>query len=407
MELKNNYTFVKLLRREFIRFFRNPTLVSVFFGAPILYGLLFGWVYQSGNVVKTPIILVDKDNTPLSNQLAEMLQESDGVHIIRRNNDNVHVQNEMIVSNAAALVEIPERFEANVLQKRYTEVNTYINMTNFVTGSAASKAIQKVLGTLSAGIQIKTLQRRGIPASAASTQFEPFKANFLTLFNTSGNYLLYMWPGLLSIVLQQVLLLAMAISFAGEYRNEHFTKKFLSRVRHPSGVILVKVIPFWILSVITIGAYYLLHQYFHVPIPQNISLFLCLLTVYIMSISFMGIFVSVILPSELKATQVLVIFSAPAFIIAGFTWPTMSMPSGIQMLANTLPSTPFLQALKILLLEKGSWQNVRPCMSHILVLLGIYAILSYVSLKVKVRIDKQRRWRRIKKMKKQAISLAK
>ena len=60
--------FFRLLKREFKLFFSNSTLRTVFFVAPIFYATLLGFVYQSGKVENTPVLVVDRDNTPLSNQ---------------------------------------------------------------------------------------------------------------------------------------------------------------------------------------------------------------------------------------------------------------------------------------------------------------------------------------------------
>ena len=48
-------TFQILLRREFKRIFSNNVLLAIFFGAPVLYGILFGYVYQQAKVVDLPI----------------------------------------------------------------------------------------------------------------------------------------------------------------------------------------------------------------------------------------------------------------------------------------------------------------------------------------------------------------
>lgn len=93
-----------------------------------------------------------------------------------------------------------------MLQKKYPELNVYVNTGNVLTANFASKALQLTIGTFSAGASIKGLQKMGMPAVKAATQYEPFKTNYITLFNTTSNYLIFMWPAMLAVVLQQVIL---------------------------------------------------------------------------------------------------------------------------------------------------------------------------------------------------------
>jgi len=51
--------FLELIQREFKLFFNNKVLLMLFLGAPVLYGILVGHVYQQGKVTEIPVIVVD------------------------------------------------------------------------------------------------------------------------------------------------------------------------------------------------------------------------------------------------------------------------------------------------------------------------------------------------------------
>lgn len=376
--------FFRLLKREFKMFLGNSTLRTVFFLAPVLYATLIGFVYQSGKVENIPVIVIDKDNTPLSNQLVEMLGDNKSIKILKTLQEPGNINDEVIRKEAAAVVMIPSRFEAEVFQKRYPEVNVYVNTSNVLTANFASKALQLTIGTFSAGVSIKGLQKMGMPAVRAATQYEPFKTNYITLFNTTSNYLIFMWPAMLAVVLQQVILLAMAISFAAEFQRGSFTTEYVGMRRWAFPIMLIKVIPIWLFSILIVCIYYGMHIFFNVPLPQGILNFIWLTAVFVGSVSFMGVFVSILLPDALKATQVLMVIASPAFIISGFTWPLSAMPVFVQFLANIIPLTPFLQAFKILLIQKGSVELTYPYLRHLSILLIIYAVLGWLALKIKL-----------------------
>ncbi|MBC9915340.1 ABC transporter permease [Chitinophaga varians] len=377
--------FFRLLKREFKLFLGNSTLRSVFFLAPVLYATLIGFVYKAGKVENIPVIVIDKDNTPLSAQLVEMLGDNKSIKTLKYLQEPANVNDEVIRKEAAAVVMVPARFEADILQKKYPEVNVYVNTSNVLTANFASKALQLTIGTFSAGVSIKGLQKMGMPAVRAATQYEPFKTNYITLFNTTSNYLIFMWPAMLAVVLQQVILLAMAISFAAEFQRGSFVTEYAGMRRRAFPIMLIKVIPIWIFSILIVSIYYLMHMFFNVPMPEGILSFLWLTAFFVGSVSFMGVFVSILIPDALKATQVLMVIASPAFIISGFTWPLSAMPAFVQVLANIIPLTPFLQAFKILLIQKGSVELTYPYMQHLGILLVTYALLGWLALKIKLR----------------------
>ena len=63
--------FIGLLKLEFKRIFSNSVLMAIFFGAPIGYGILFGYVYQQAKVKDLPIVIVDQDQSPATDKIID------------------------------------------------------------------------------------------------------------------------------------------------------------------------------------------------------------------------------------------------------------------------------------------------------------------------------------------------
>ena len=373
-----------LLKREFRLFFTNRTMLSVFFLAPIFYALLIGFTYQSGKVENIPVILVNHDNTPLSNQVVEMLQDSKTLKILNYIQEPADLKDETIKTEAAAVIVIPERFEAMMLQKKYPELNVYVNTSNVLTANFATKAIQQILGTFAAGAEIKTLQKKGMNFELAKTQFEPFKANYITLFNTTSNYLIFMWPAMMAVVLQQVILLAMAVSFSEEFKRESFIKDFAGKEKYAILVMAIKCLPIWVFANFNILFFYLCSLYFKIPVPENLWNFFLVTAVFVVAATNLGVLVSILVPDALKATQILMVVASPAFIISGFTWPTYAMPEFIKNFTAIIPLTPYLEALKIMVVQNGSDYLTKKYLVHLLILGWVYFILGWIALKIKI-----------------------
>lgn len=350
--------FLALLKREFGLFWSNNILRLLFIGAPILYGVLLGYVYQKGKVTDLPIIVVDEDRSSLSHKAIEMFQDNEILDVVRIKPDSDRLHEEAIALEAACIVKFPKNFEKDVLTRQNPEVITIVNTGNVLTANYASGAIQLALGTLKAGTQMETLRKQGTPEALLASSYEPFKTSFIKKFNRGTNYMYFLWPGVLATVLQQVLLLALALSFASEYEKGTFTE--LTKKTSLLSMIAVKIIPYLIMSFGIWLLYWAFTFWFRIPVNENLGALTLIAGVFVLSVSFIGILVSIVIPNQLKATEVLMVVATPSFILSGFTWPLSQMPIWVQYVASGIPLTHFLKAFRILLVEGGSFAQTWP-----------------------------------------------
>jgi ABC-2 type transport system permease protein len=376
--------FWKLLTREFKLFGSNSVALLIFIGAPILYSLLIGFVYREAAVKELPIIVVDLDNTPLSNKVIDALDDNQYLKVsdVRYNTGNL--RDALVQNGYHAIVTIPERFEADIQQKRISEIDADINGANMLTANYASTGIQTVLATINAGLEIETLKKKGIPSAIANQQYESFKINITRFFNPSSNYLMFLWPGMLGTIMQQVFLLVLALSFAKEFEDKTFSG-LLKYSKNAWFLILTKSLPYWLLGIalwlpLIRGSFAL----FHVEMIQSLGAFYLVSALFILSLTFMGIAASIIFKTQLKATEVLMIVAVPSFIISGQTWPLAQMPHAIQALAQIIPLTHFLEAFRSLLLYKGTLSDILPQVSWLLGLSIANLAIAYLALRYRI-----------------------
>lgn len=376
--------FLYLIKREFKLFLKNETLRNVFLLAPLAYALIIGFTYQQGKTENLPVIVINHDLSPLSFQVVEMLQDNKNIEVLEYQLEPASIKNEVIKTEAAAVVVIPERFEAHMLQKKYPEINVYVNTSNILTANFASKAIQLVLATFSAGAEIKSIQRKGMNAEIAKMNYEPFKTNYITLFNTSSNYLIFMWPAMMAVVLQQVILLAMAISFSEEFKRDSFIQDFTGKYQYTALVMVIKNLPIWTFSLVNLLVFYGIGKFFMIPMPQNLLYFAITTVLFIVACGNLGVMVSILLPDALKITQILMVIASPAFLISGYTWPRSAMPVFVQAITDIIPLTPYLEAMKILFIQNGESVLTHRYIIHLLILGWIYFLIGWLALKIKI-----------------------
>lgn len=374
--------FGSLIKREFRFFWQNKVLRLLFIGAPLLYGILLGYVYGKGKVTDLPIVVVDEDRSEMSAKAIQMFQDNEVLNIAATLYDQNNLSQIAIDKEATCVVLIPKGFEKKVLTKKYPEIVTIVNTSNVLTANYASTALQICLGTLKAGVQIETLRKQGTPENLVMTQYEPFRTTFIKKYNRSTNYMYFLWPGVLATVLQQVLLLGLALSFASEYENGTF-KELVQKCPSLLKLITIKIVPYLIMSFGLWILYWLFTLWFRIPFFDNLGPLTFVAGIFVIAVCFIGILVSILIPNQLKATEILMVIATPSFILSGFTWPLSQMPFWVQCVADVIPLTHFLKAFRILIIENGDLSQTVSAIRNMILIAVICGIASYVALHFK------------------------
>ena len=375
--------FLKLLRIEFKRIFSNNVLLAIFIGAPIFYGILFGYVYQQAKVVDLPIVIVDQDNSPTSDKIIDAFADNEVLLVSDVRYTPGNILAEMPQKQYAAVITLPTNFEADVLQKRHPEIRVDLNMANILNANTASKNIQSVLMTLNAGIEIEGLKKQGLHPSQALEAYESFKINFNKLYNSTGNYVTFMLPGLLAAIMQQIIFLAMALVFARDFEDGYFGK-LVKESKFSLYHIALKSTPFLLMIPIMWAIVSLFIPYFKIDADIFNFPMLILATLLTLASMCIGMLFSIAIPSQLKATELLMVISTPAFVLSGFTWPTLSFPDAITNMAQYIPLTQFLSAFRKIAFYGGDFSSIKSEINILLLITFIAFIAMVVLLQFKI-----------------------
>lgn len=375
--------FLKLLQVEFKRIFANDVLLAIFFGAPILYGFLFGYVYQQAKVVDLPIVIIDQDRSPTTDKIIDAFGDNEGLLVSDVRYSTGDILAEMPIKQYAAVITFPTNFEADVLQKRHPEIRVDLNMANILNANTASVNIQSVLMTLNAGMEIEALKKQGMHPAQAYSSYESFKINFNKLYNSTGNYVTFMLPGLLGGIMQQIIFLAMALVFSRDFEDGYFGK-LIKESKSSFYHIALKATPFLLMLPLIWLAVGLFFPYFN--IVANVFNFPMLVLVSLLTLASMaiGMLFSIAIPSQLKATELLMVISTPAFILSGFTWPTMAIPSVITNIAQFIPLTQFLSGFRKVAFYGGNLASVKGEIGMLMLITAVAFVAMVILLQVKI-----------------------
>lgn len=376
--------FIHLIKREFRLFFSNNVLRLLFIGAPILYGVLIGAVYQKGKITDLPILVVDQDQSPMSAKFIDMLEETESIEVAAVLPTLNGAKKRAIDDEATVIVNIPRGFTSGIQQNRLPEITIFVDASNTLTSNTALMAVNGVAMTMKAGILIESQMKKGVPEYVATQNYEPFKTTIIKQSIRSGNYLYFMLPGVLLTVFQQVLLLGLALTFAAEYENGTF-KELVRKMPNPFGMLAVKIIPYMIMSVGILLLYWGFSKYYNMVIGGAFWAFSLSTFVFILAVCGIGVLVSIVLPSQLKATEVLMVVATPSFILSGFTWPLSQMPIWVQYIADLIPLTHYLKTFRLLYLNHAGISHIYGSILAMSIIAIVCLSLSAIILHFKIR----------------------
>ncbi|HUH34752.1 MAG TPA: ABC transporter permease [Moheibacter sp.] len=381
-------SFLFLVKREFQLFFQNKVLMVLFIGAPIMYGVLIGSVYKKGTVTNLPIVVVDEDQSPLSKQLIDMFNENEVIYVSDVLNDPMQAHAIAMKREATVVVNIPKNFSSDINYNRSTEMSMFVNTSNTLTSNYAMMAVNVCAATLKAGIQIKAQEKKGVPAYVAAQQYEPFKTTIIKQNFRSGNYLYFMLPGVLLTVFQQIMMLALALSFASEFEKGTFTE-LVKKSSNVFKLILMKITPYLLMSVLIFAMYYGYSVWYRMPLHIEGFTFWGASILFLLAVSFIGILVSAAIPTQLQATEILMVIATPSFILSGFTWPLSQMPEWVIWIANCIPLTHYLHIFRTLVIEQGTADLVSGSIGGLAIIAIVTFALSVVILQLKINKAKK------------------
>lgn len=344
-------TVTQLFLREWKTIFQNKTIKLILFAVPIIYFVLFGFLYSEKKVQELPTVLVNADQSELSQELLRAFDQDQSFSVTSVVGSEAEAMDLIEHEEAVAAVIIPSDLAANLKKGSEAEVMVVIDGSNMMISNTVVRAANTVVKSVSAGVTLKKLEAKGQWGEEGEELFTGIDYRYRVLYNPTFSYMSFMVFGLGGTVLQQMLFLAIAISVAVE--KEAGTWGETMR-RYSFGKLLIgKMTPYLILAMFNLVlTFAILLKGFGIPYYGNPGLLILLGFVFNVVILLVGFAISFFATDQLQATQIAMLIALPSFMLSGYTWPLYSMPPLIRMIGEALPLTYLLHGVREIL-SKG------------------------------------------------------
>lgn len=335
--------------------------VLIFFViVPLLYPLLYSWIYNNEVVRDVPVVVVDQSHTATSREFIRMLDASPDVKVAYYCNSIPEAESVVGHQKANGILYFPEDFERTINRGEQAHVSIYCDMSLMLAYKAIYQTSLYV--SLNIGKERQKEMIGTVTVRDEELRTQPLEVAEEPIFNVTGGYGNAVLPGVLILILQQTLLLGIGLA-AGTARENNRYQDLVPISKHHNGIlkiVLGKSFCYFMIYCV-ISAYITLA----VPYIFNFTMLAApadlirLLLPYLLSVIFFGMTLSCLVRHRENVMLLVVFTSVPFLFLTGVSWPQSSIPGVWEGIAWLIPSTFGVRGFLRLSSMGGTFADIR------------------------------------------------
>lgn len=330
----------KVWMHEYRQIFKDEGTLLFVILVPLLYPVLYSWIYNNEVVKEVPVAVVDCSHSAMAREFVRHCDASSDVKVAYRCNSLEEAKDLVGHQKVYGVIYMPEDFGTRLGRMEQAHVSVYCNMGLMLTYKAIFQTCTAVAADLNSRIQIEL--SGAYTAREGELTASPINVRDVPMFNNTGGYGNFILPGVLVLVLQQVLLLGIGMAYGTSYEKHEFVrlKPMLERNFGLSRIMVGRTLGFFVLFVM-LSAWVLLaipriFNFVHI-MPRGE--FLLFTIPYLLACIFFAITFSFIVRQRENVMLLVVFTSVPFLFMSGVSWPKSNIPEIWQLTGYLFPST--------------------------------------------------------------------
>lgn len=398
-----------VLSIEVRRVFSDSMVLVIFFLAPIIYPLLFSFIYSNENVENLPIAVVDEAVCAESKRFIHKLDATPELEVAYRCHSMEEAQRLFKNHQVRSIFYFPKDFSTRLAALETARVVVFGDMSSFYYYKAALTGGNSVLIDEMHTIEMERYEASGLGSEEATIQMQPVVLENTTLFNPSGGYGSFFLPGLLILVIHQTLFLGICILCGDANENRRALSYIPAHLRTRSiyRVFIGRSLCYILIYIpLTLLDLWFIPRWFHLPQLGNLYNILMFLLPFILAVIFFAMTVGhLLVRQKISPMLCFVFFSVILYFLTGMVWPQASMPRFWLYFSYLFPSTPGVQGYVKLSSMGASMSSVNHEYLILWLQAGIYFITSCLSIYLQ-NYMRHRRSNNIHKVRKTILATA-
>ena len=142
-------------RKEMVQVVKDEGVLIFFVIVPLVYPLLYSWIYNNESIHDVPVCVVDESHSQLSRQFIRMCDATSDVRIAYYAQDLDEAKSLVSRQIVKGIYLIPSSFESDVYRMQQGTVSVYCDMSLMLTYKAIFQAAQVVTMQMGTELQKK------------------------------------------------------------------------------------------------------------------------------------------------------------------------------------------------------------------------------------------------------------
>ena len=319
---------------------KDEGVLIFFIIVPLLYPLLYSWIYNNEVVRDVPVVVVDQSHTATSREFIRMFDASPDVKVAYYCNSIPEAKSVVGHQKANGILYFPEDFERTINRGEQAHVSIYCDMSLMLAYKAIYQTSLYV--SLNIGKERQKEMIGTVTVRDEELRTQPLEVAEEPIFNVTGGYGNAVLPGVLILILQQTLLLGIGLA-AGTARENNRYQDLVPISKHHNGILKIvfgkSFCYFMIYRVISAYITLAVPYIFNFTMLAAPADLIRLLLPYLLSVIFFGMTLSCLVRHRENVMLLVVFTSVPFLFLTGVSWPQSSIPGVWEGIAWLIPST--------------------------------------------------------------------
>ncbi len=373
------HQFIQVYIREFKLVFKDQGILIFLFFLPLAYPVIYSLIYNPELVRDVKMVVVDHDRTQESRELVRKLDATQEIWITGYAADMGEAKRAMHEHHCYGILEIPEGFARKIGRQEQAEAVIFSEMSLLLRYRGFLVASTNVMSEYGAELQKKDINTMAPLAETLMTG-DPLPINSISMGNTSGGFDSFIMLGIVVLILQQTLILAIGMA-GGAKRERRWNIGYdpLNIGKSPVATLLGQASCY--LTLIVVPMIWTLHYIlliFQFPMAGNmLEIFAFILPVVLASIM-MGFCVQGLVHQREEIFVIWVVTSVIFLFLSGLTWPRYAITGFWRVLSDLVPATWGVEGFVKMNANGASLTQVSDCYYNAWFLCAGYAVLAWI-----------------------------
>lgn len=330
-------TWLKTVAQTWRSALTDKGTLLMFIVAPIIYAFFYPWPYLTQELRRVPVAIVDQDHSNIARQIGRFTQASPRLDLRFVTANESEAKAALARREIEGYVLLPNGLKRDVLHGHGVVVPVLADGAYFLINKVVLSGFGEVLGTVSAGAELRQLQAKGASPLGAAASRSPLNLSLVALYNPTQGYGSYVVPAVAVLIIQQLMLIGTAMWVGTWFEQKRPVADSLATwaARTAAFTSLGLLSAAWFF-----GPVFRFFDYGH---SGNVGGAALLLLPYCWAIAALGVALGALLADRERSMQALLCTSLPIAFLSGFSWPREALPAPLFALGDFIPAVVGIQ----------------------------------------------------------------